>query len=65
MKTLIIAVVVILSGCSTSAYLTPGISMSNMTEAQRACKGHQGVHVVNSTITGFNAFCNDDSVVSL
>jgi hypothetical protein len=36
-----------------------------MTEAQRACKAHKGLHVVNSTVTGFNAFCNDDKVVKL
>jgi uncharacterized protein YceK len=62
MKTLIIAVVaLILSGCGSMAYLTPGISTTVFHQAERACKDHQGLDVVNVSAGGYNAFCNDDS----
>lgn len=65
MKTLIIAVALILSGCGTTAYLTPGISTTVFHEAQRACKDHKGLDVVNVSAGGYNAFCNDNEVVTI
>ena len=67
MKTLIIAVALILSlsGCGSMAYLTPGISTTVFHEAQQACKDHQGLDVVNVSAGGYNAFCNDDVRVTI
>ena len=67
MKKLITTVVMVLliSACGTTAYLTPGITASNFSKAQEACKDHQGVHMVNVSAGGFNAFCNDDERVDI
>jgi hypothetical protein len=63
MKNLItIAVIaVVLTGCGTVSHLTPGITTSNWIAAEIACEDHKGVHMVNVSACGFNAFCNDDS----
>ena len=62
MKTLIIAVaVLVLSGCGSISHLTPGITTSTWIDAEIACEHHKGVHMVNTTVSGFNAFCNDDT----
>ena len=63
MKKLITTVVLVLSlsACGSISHLTPGITTSTWIDAEIACEHHKGVHMVNTTVSGFNAFCNDDT----
>lgn len=62
MKTLIIAVVaLILTGCGSTAWLTPSISTTVYSQAKEACKDYKGLDSVNVSAGGYNAFCNDGS----
>ncbi len=63
MKTLIIAVALILSlsACGTTAWLTPSTSVTVFHQAEIACEDYKGLDSVNVSAGGYNAFCNDGS----
>lgn len=63
MKKLITTVVLVLSlsACGTTAWLTPSTSVTVFHQAERACKDYKGLDSVNVSSGGYNAFCNDGS----
>lgn len=65
MKSLLIVAALSLTGCGLVPYGTPGVSTLNMQEAKGLRKDSEGVHVVNSTVVGFTAFCNNNDTFKL
>ncbi len=61
MKTLLLAVLVlVLSACGISSFVTPGVTSEAYSKAVKACSNDGGVHMVTQTIgTDYDVFCSN------
>ena len=58
MKTLIIALILLLTGCGSISALTPGVTSEMYSKAEKACNGR--VHMVTQTVgIDYDVYCTD------
>ena len=63
-KLSIVLLAVIMSGCSAVSHFSPGITSKDYTKALNACSRHDGVRMVNKSMTNrYTAYCNDGHMV--
>jgi hypothetical protein len=54
-----------LTSCGVVPMFSPGVTTNMMAQGVKACEGQGGLDLVNTTVTGFTAYCNNDSKIDI
>lgn len=65
MKTLLIALTLVLSGCAGSPLTNTVVSVSMMEDGEKKCAEHGGLRAISPSLIGAAAYCNGKAMFML